>query len=609
MNIAIIEHETDVYEALKLFPQRDCLYLSVSAEASYKLSKMNIKFLCDEDILSPQEFKRIGSENFEITERWINRLEEIIQSNYPIFHQKKFYPFKWHFYRIKILVDAVRINRILLERLVEKENPTSIGSPAGSLPGKIHDYHLFFHKNDSLYGLLAEKIAKQNNIEINVWAKVGTEKASDQTKHKMRSYLSRIKRILRFELNNLIKWKKKKDALLVSSLAYEIVPLSRVLMKEYDLLYYRDLMDIRFLRLLKKIKLTSQKGELIESDIKANFKTINPTDDPIVNEILGERIQSYAEEFIPILWRELHCLESIDSQKNFKGAIFPFGAVDSFHGLPIYYFESKNKPVVVIQHGSYGFALNQTTEYSEFGHNGYFLAWGDGINEMYNERKKGSCNIISTGSYLIEEIRRKRKKRKTIKDICYVPGTYRGYIAYYPNGQPCRDSKLFIMETNFLTALAPYQDKFQITYKIAPEAVNESPYFGKNPMLDWIKENLPGVRIESRPLQAVIHKFDLFIIDWPSTTLIQAMASGGEILVYVGNDYHTPSSNALKMIEKRCVVGFDEGDIKKKIRWLLDNGEVVSDIDDTSFLEKYGVHSNDGKSLKRMMDRIIRLCK
>ena len=69
MNIAVIEYQDNIDNALKYFPSDDCLFLSVSTEASYHLSKRNIKFLTDEDVLTPVEFKKLGNENFEITEK------------------------------------------------------------------------------------------------------------------------------------------------------------------------------------------------------------------------------------------------------------------------------------------------------------------------------------------------------------------------------------------------------------------------------------------------------------------------------------------------------------------------------------------------------------
>ena len=159
--MSIIEFETDIDDALKSFPKRDCLFLSVSAEASYHLQRRGFQFLTDEDILSPSEFKAIGDENFEITLRWVRSLEGFLKPFSLKIENVSFRPFKWHFYRLKILVDAVRIRQLILSRLIEKESPDVIGAPVGADPSAIHDSDLFFHKHDSLYGLIVDRIAEQ----------------------------------------------------------------------------------------------------------------------------------------------------------------------------------------------------------------------------------------------------------------------------------------------------------------------------------------------------------------------------------------------------------------------------------------------------------------
>lgn len=613
MDIAIIEYQQDIDEALRYFLPQNCRYISVSAEASYHLSRRNIKFLTDEEILTPAEFKTIGNENFEIVGNWIRRLEETLQSKNSLFKERQFSPFRWHLYMLKILLDAVRTKRILIERLIEKENPSLIGAPVGTEPTRIHDHTLAFYKYDSLYGLLAQKITAGKGIEIKTWEKVVplTKKTPLFDGIKLFSVIRIMKAFkIILESNNLLKQKNIKGNILLGNLCYDIAPLRQELLKDFNFYYYENNnpLCIRSLNSLLKLKLKTLSYKFPEIDIQGVFKTIKATGNPIEDEILGERVQSYAKGFIPILWEGLNYLESLDSQKNFKAYIHHAGASHSFYGLPVYYFNREKKPVIIIQHGSYGFALNRHTEYGEFGHDGYFFAWGDGIKEMYEKRKKGKCQIIATGSHLLEEIKKKSKPRKVISKVCYVPGIYRGYTAYYPNGQPCLDSKLFLMETNFLSALKPYLKRYQITYKVSPQASKESLLIGRSSMLDWIRENLPTINIESRMLESVIHEFDLFIIDFPTTILVQAAASGAEILVYAGNPYWTLEKDALEMLQRRAVVGFDEDDFKEKIKMVLDKGLVVSNIEDTAFLERYGIYLNDGKSLKRMAAKLCELC-
>lgn len=601
MNIAIIEYKKDIDEALRRFPGKDCVYLAVSAEGSYSLYERDIKFITDEDVLMPAEFKAIGDENFKIVEDWVNALEGALRVHNPILGEKTFWPFRSHFYRLKILMDAVRVRKAVLDRLIGNENPSSIGAPIAASPEKISDHHLFFSKYESLYGTLAERIAKDRKICLERWS---PNIIGNDVKIRENGLCISMNRIGKMfgrlsALSNLVR--RAEHNILVGNIDYDIEPLMRRLSNICRFYYYKGPSCVISLESFLKAK-AAQLGNFPELHIDEIFNIKNITGDPIVDEILTARIKSYALRYIPALWNELLYIESVDSDKNFAAYIHHAGSSDSFKGIPIYYFTKKKKPVFIIQHGAYGFALNRHTEYCEFGHDGYFLGWGEGIKEMYEGRKQGNCEIISTGSSLIEDIRRKCKRKKKISKVCFVSKNLRGYVAYYPNGQPCLDSKLVLMEMDFLNILKPYMDRYEIIYKATPETANSFSVMGSNPILEWIGKEMPAMKIEYGLLTPMIHRFDLFILDFPATSLVQTLASRAEVLVYAGNPYFELSKEALRMLQKRAVVGIDEADFKKKMISILDKGVVVSDTEETSFLKKYGIHHDDGNSLGRMSD-------
>jgi len=613
MDIAIIEFKDDLYQALRIFDPTNTIFISVSAEASYFLSRERIFFITEEDVLRPEEIIKIGEENFEVTEKWTENLDREIHEIYPFFREKHFYPFKLNYYRLKILLDAVRVRKVLIERLIDKESPLTVGIPEGSDAENIRDLDLFFYKKDSLYGILAYKIVAEKSLRFEIWKRVSTSSDNNTFfKSKIIAHLSKIKKLDLISanlLNNLI---SKKDpnrrSILVGTLSYDVASIIKTLSNHFKFYYYEGPCSIRSLKGLAKLKIDRdnvQPLSLDDIDINKNFKSLKVTGDPIIDEIIGKRVNAYAKRFIPLLWNGLNYLESIDLRKKFYGFINFTGASDAYLGLPIMYFTREKRPVFIIQHGAYGFALNKITNYSEFNHEGYFISWGHGIREMYDNLKKGSCNIIPAGSHLIEEIRRKRTHRKKIKKICYIPGVYRGYTAYFPGGQPFLDSKLFLLETDFLLTLKQYMNKYEITYKIAPSAKIPSIIFGKNPIIDWLKNNLQCVKIESKPLMDVIDKFDLFIIDWPTTTLIQTLASAAELIVFIDNPYYRMTEEAILLLEKRACVGRNPEDFKEKIKKVLDNGEIISDVENIEFLKKYGIYLDDRMSLKRMADIII----
>ena len=89
---------------------------------------------------------------------------------------------------------------------------------------------------------------------------------------------------------------------------------------------------------------------------------------------------------------------------------------------------------------------------------------------------------------------------------------------------------------------------------------------------------------------------------------MQTLASGAEVVVYTGNPYHTPTRKAHELLNKRAIVGVDMNDFIIKIRDVLEKGYVTSDVYNMEFLNKYGVHADDNKSLLRMAESIKKAC-
>src|SRR3989338_4537735 len=444
MNIAIIEYKKNIDEARKYFSKSPCLFLSVSAEASYHLMKRNIEFITDEEVLSSHEFIALGDENFILTEQWIDKLERVLQSEAPLFKEKEFLPFRWHFYRLKIMVDAVRIRRVLLERLIEKWQPEIIAAPPDFDVRRIHDSDLFFHKYDSLYGALVQRVARQKKIKTHIWLGKRSTVEYTNIQQKIYHFLRAVKRSLKKLIRTKTAHEKyKKDHILVGNAGYDITFLIQSLSNQFTFDEYNVSGHSAVRRPLSRPAINYDKI----------FKSIEATESSIDNEILLKRVISYAKRYIPVLWEKFNQLDAMAQTIDFKAYFHHAGAGDAFSGLPVFYFAKKNKPVIIVQHGCYGVTLSRRTCYCEFGHDGYFLAWGDGIREMYDQRKKGKCSFVPTGSHVIDQIWQNRIVRKKISKVCYLPGLFLGYVTLAPDGQPYWDSRMFIMETKFLTAL------------------------------------------------------------------------------------------------------------------------------------------------------------
>ena len=342
------------------------------------------------------------------------------------------------------------------------------------------------------------------------------------------------------------------------------------------------------------------RGAPFPVELEARFLGLARTGSPAADAILDARIQAYAERHLARLWSGYQALAEADRRFDFRAYFHSSGATDADFGLPIAYFQAKKKPVFVVQHGGYGYARNRLTEHCEFGHDGTFLGWGEGVEGMYGALKRGTCRFVAAGSPGLERIRRSRRRSSRFERICYVPVSLRGQTAYLPHGQPFLDSGLFVETVRRLEALAPLLGNRELVVKMAPSELSPSALYGLNPLPGWVVAHLPRARVEARPLPEVIHDYDLIIIDWPSTTLLQACASGAEVLL-IENPYHTLTPESRELLSPRAVLARDTKDFVTAAGRVLAGDKPVSDLEDIRFLLRYGLYKDDGRGLERMV--------
>ncbi|MFC1807228.1 hypothetical protein ACFL0T_02540 [Candidatus Omnitrophota bacterium] len=600
--VAVIEYKEDIDQALREFAAYDTIFLSVSGEASYYLMKENVSFLTEDDILSIEEFKKLGYENFKLTQDWVTSLEDRMLKEVPETKNLSLKFFRGHFYRLKILMDAVRIKHALFKRLISSHRPDIIGIPKAADPSRIHDHNLFFNRSDSIYGLVGERVSRALNIKYINWQKNHDYPVAVDLLKKVTRFLGKkIEFLSKLDFES-VNSNKDKNNILVSTANYDIGSLIESMSSEYDFYIFNGPLQISELNTGKHIKLDTpnvydSREQKVLEDIG---RSICPTDDYVLDDILQARIASYIRNIYPICLSSVSYLQAVNIDKRFKAYLNIGGLQDVYASIPVHYFQSQKIPVVTIQHGAFGFALNEIVRYGDYGHDDFYLSWGDGVAKMYDKRKQGQCKIISTGSHLIQDIRNKRKPCKGIKKVCYMPNPFRANTAYYPNGQASTDSKLFLSEIRFLSELIPFQKKYDITYKAAPGWATYSKLLGVNPIIPWVKSKFSDIRILSCPLKSVINEYDLFIIEWPSTTLIQACATSAEIVVYTGNPYHRVEDEAMDLLRKRALIAQTEEDFVDSIRMVLNAGSLISDNIDDSFLFEYGICRDGNACLNRM---------
>lgn len=99
---------------------------------------------------------------------------------------------------------------------------------------------------------------------------------------------------------------------------------------------------------------------------------------------------------------------------------------------------------------------------------------------------------------------------------------------------------------------------------------------------------------------------DVIIIDMPSTTLLQAVASKKP--VFCLTRFLKFESKTLEVLKKRAVLSENEGQLLEEIRLFLKSGKYKADLNNSEFLENYGTNL-DCKAAKRAVDAVDKLIK
>ena len=123
----------------------------------------------------------------------------------------------------------------------------------------------------------------------------------------------------------------------------------------------------------------------------------------------------------------------------------------------------------------------------------------------------------------------------------YTPTTYRRQAMYYPGGINHTDLNFYRVRKAILETITAFSG-FDFLVKLHP---------AEKELTDLEILAGPGSRIAfSRArLSDVIDKADGYIIDYPSTTLLQVLMTGKPVFVYLGGELLQLNKNVLEMLE------------------------------------------------------------
>lgn len=268
-------------------------------------------------------------------------------------------------------------------------------------------------------------------------------------------------------------------------------------------------------------------------------------------------------------------------------------------------FQYHKIPIISWQHGEYGPHQSPIALYSEFFGCDIHLSWGSGVSDMMMQERLNSfiCKSIPVGSYNLQELYCNSHPDYSKKRILYVTTGFLANSFYVNLPIPFHDNELWEIQRKILDALG--KSNLDVICKLHPSASD------KIMTQEYVSQNsYKNINIFSNEKTFInlLKDSDIIICDLPSTVLLQSIASKKTIFVLL--NLIQISEPAKKMLKKRAYCSETVPELLDQVHKYLNNEpmEQIPDIQNTEFLEHYGIHRGERPIQDRVIELLDSLC-
>ena len=586
--------------------------IATTPEVSFLLEKHNEPYVSVDSYLGSDAISQMGMSNFDNVKNICNRIDEHLWKNYGNLEVYSLKPARDNFQYVKILYDVLTITISRLHAILEKEKPSFIITFSHSTDiVPLRD--LPFHPEENLFDLMmtdmewggrhlsirdTTSVPKKEQDGFNKTQLMISVRNRTQTMFPM--IYSSIMIFQRFGGRGWLKFFKialqkigrRKKYLCISGYGYDWINILNDLAdKDYSFIY-TQCNGTNWENTTKKISVPMQivKNTCIHqnTDFSGIFLVRLNT---LLEKSLGE-----ADEYLPSIEKMLKtnkpCAVLCSTKSNFSDHITPHIA------------QKAGIPVISWQHGAAGFFCYPILKYVEIDDSTIHLVWGSGVKEeIEKEFPETTCKVIPVGSVFLNNEFKRSNDRKT-NNILYLTTNYFHNSLYVGYAHKFQNITFWETQKEIIKILGSCS--CDTVLKLHP---GDSQY---SHFSDYVKENQFNniTLIKNEPsFPTLLHNSDIVIIDFPSTTLLQAIAAKKTVFVLL--KHLTLTDKAQPLLKKRAYCSENLGEFLEMIHKYLNNEslEQTPDVNNTEFLEEYGIARKEGDISKRVIKILDDICK
>lgn len=629
--LILLEHEEQVKNSLKLLKELKgkINVIALSPFAIYELDKQHIQYNIPEDYYDLQELYDMGVKNYGKVENICKIIDGKIHKNNSVLAKLGIKPALFSFYRLKILYDSVSIRLFQLTKIIEKEKPDIILTydtrdypfTSGNVP------RMLFDNRESIY----TKLLKLGDWEIStknlpyIPEPKGSYPEKEKIKAKLRkkvlerlqghpllySFMVKVSkknwRGACRELKSFLLWRKKAIQVLLIGGAYNWTYCNEKLLSVGIIpTQMKAELDYWF-QVFSKPSLNGTDSAWEELQEDKDFRGFFIYKGIDFFPLLKERIRFIVQELAPLCLSIYKKIEGIVKSKKIK-AVFTSTFSSCVEHTVAKVAHNNNIPVIVWQHGAFGMAYTPILKYLDLMSTNYYFTYGIGVIEKYS-KEIGELGVkpTPTGSALLDRLLSenltRREEQKTDRKVLYVTTNYYQNHFYVSFSPPFSDNKFWHVQRSILDVLG--SSSWEVIVKLHPNRSYREPplrYYAK----DKGFKNIIFIRDE-KSFTELLKIASVVIIDWPVTTLLQALTTLKPIFVYTG--HLNIDREAEELLKKRAYCYSELDKLIGALKAFLSYGKLDEkvDLNNREFLKNYGIYLEDGKSCVRTANMILEI--
>lgn len=619
--IIFLEHHADVLEYLEVKDKIPGIHIVIATipDVCWELEKRGVSYRGIEQYYDSKAIYTTGMENYNTIENLCSNIDNILQESIPFLRKKIFKPALDNFYHIKKLFDSLSLRIIIIHTIIECENPSKMIT-FSSEKCSLNDQSIPFGFYESIYSIILDnncwdteiiQLERKNHNPIR--KKLESDRNTSSNPSLIIGLYHLIKRFFISIQGKKSKFKPKplSDCDCDFSIKNSFVDNHVLFLFRADPSWNAMLGEL-FHQGYHVVNL-SERVEDLSGKIKIDFRLKNQIIEIIQHFCSHQDINVsnlLIKKILPILETYLWLAQEIEVSLNLKidthNPLAFLGSEKSFifDHICAHIAHFRNIPVIAWQHGDGPFYPPMQI-FVEVRDTNVHMSYGPGHQVMLRKAPQNHFNsqIESVGSLILEKTYLEYSDSTCKNKILYATTQYY-YNHYYINCYPTPDNTLWHYQKSIINLLGNVDHP--VIFKLMPQKY-ETPLFS-----EYIAEkgynNISLIHYEHSFLD-LLNDVDIVICDYPSTPVIEAIAAHKTIFVLLDSPYLR--EEALILLKKRV---FWSDNIEEFVQLISDylKGNPIKqnpDLDNTEYLETFGIHKVDGLVKERALKVIEKTIK